>query len=154
MKAIYFFLAAILISYNNSNAEKTATPEIKIEILSGDGIVGDWSLQLEAYDTNHNHLLDDAERTKAIANHYFYRFSADGSCLISPFATKQVQNAFKGHYVTTEKNGKKIITTYWDEAEQKGQKESQYTIISLTKDELVFLETTGDHTFWIFKRVG
>ena len=117
-----------------------------------DGIIGDWALQLETYDDNGNHLLDEAERKKAFSNHYFYRFNADGSCLISPFAVKQIQSAFKGRYDVTEKNGKKIITTYWDETDQKGQKEAQYSITSVNKNELVLLETTGNHTFWIFKR--
>ena len=119
-----------------------------------DGIVGDWKLALECYDDNHNHQLDDAERKKGFSNHYFYRFSADGNCIISPFVTNQLKSGFKGHYVLSEKNSRKVITTYWDEAEQKGQREGQYTIISVNKDELVLLETTGDHTFWIFKRVG
>ena len=126
----------------------------KIQSTVGDGLVGDWKLALECYDDNHNHQLDDAERKKGFANHYFYRFSADKSCIISPFATNQLKNGFKGHYVLLEKNGKQVITTYWDEAEQKGQKEAQYTIISVNKTELVLLETTGDHTFWIFQRVG
>ena len=118
-----------------------------------DGIVGDWKLVLETYDDNHNKQLDDAERKKGFSNHYFYRFSADGSCIISPFASNQLKSGFKGKYQVTEKNGKKIITTYWDETEQKGQKEGQYTVISVSKTELVLLETTGDHTFWIFNRI-
>jgi hypothetical protein len=118
-----------------------------------DDFVGDWKLSLETYDDNHNKKLDEDERKKGFSNHYFYRFSSDGSCIISPFATNQLKSGFKGHYVVNEKNRKKIITTYWDEAEQKGQKEAQYTIVSVTKDELVLLETTADHTFWIFKRV-
>ena len=168
MKKFTMFLTSVfflLLSCSNSNAGKeTAKEEIAAvtnsnnEALSAatpaDVIVGDWKLTLETYDNNHNKTLDDEERKKGFANHYFYRFSANGSCLISPFANNQVQSAFKGHYVITEKNGRKIITTYWDEAEQKGQQESQYTIVSVNKDELVLLETTGDHTFWIFKRIG
>jgi hypothetical protein len=118
-----------------------------------DGIVGDWKLALECYDDNHNHQLDDAERKKGFSNHYFYRFSADGGCVISPFAANQLKNGFKGHYTVTTKNGKQVITTFWDEAEQKGQREAQYTVISVSKTELVLLETTGDHTFWIFNRI-
>jgi len=125
-----------------------------IQATLADDLIGDWKLSVEAYDNNHNKKLDDDERSKGFSNHYFYRFSANGSCLISPFATNQVKNGFKGHYVLSEKDGRKIITTYWDEAEQKGQREAQYTIISVNKDELVLLETTGDHTFWIFKRAG
>lgn len=127
---------------------------IAIQPKLEDGLIGDWKLSLETYDDNHNKKLDDDERKKGFPNHYFYRFSADGSCIISPFANNQLKSGFKGHYVVNEKNGKKIITTYWDEAEQKGQQESQYTIVSVNQTELVLLETTGDHTFWIFKRVG
>ena len=162
MNAICFFLIPILISCNNSNTENQQLKDNNANTSSitvhkqteskGNGIVGDWTLQLEAYDDNHDHLLDDAERKKGMSNHYFYRFSADGSCLISPFAKNQVQNAFKGHYTIKEESGKKTITTYWDEAEQKGQREAQYTITSVNKDELILLETTGDHTFWIFKK--
>ena len=127
---------------------------IAIQPKVQDDLIGDWKLSLETYDDNHNKKLDDDERKKGFPNHYFYRFSADGSCIISPFANNQLKSGFKGHYVVNEKNGKKIITTYWDEAEQKGQQESQYTIVSVNQTELVLLETTGDHTFWIFKRVG
>jgi hypothetical protein len=162
MKAIYLLLFLVLIDCNNSSAEKNESriklkkatiSEEKTDMPQSDGIVGDWKLVLEAYDGNGNHLLDEAERKKAIANHYFYRFSTDGSCIISPFANNQLKSGFKGKYQVADKNGKKIITTYWDEADQKGKKEAQYTIISVNKDELVFLETTGNHTFWIFKRV-
>lgn len=164
MEAIYLLIIPVLINCTNGhaakkqpkgNSEKTVTlsGEKTQGTPQGDGLVGDWKLSLEAYDNNHNKILDADERNKGISNHYFYRFSADGSCLISPFVTNQVQSAFKGHYDITEKNGKKIITTYWDETDQKGQKEAQYCIISVSKDELVILETSGDHTFWIFKRV-
>ncbi len=156
------FAFIVLLACNNGNAEKgiktnsvegNSTSKSSISAQQGDGIVGDWKLSLEAYDDNHNKELDDPERKKGFSNHYFYRFSANGSCLISPFATNQLKNGFKGHYVLSEKNGRKIITTYWDEAEQKGQREAQYTIISVNQDELVLLETTGDHTFWIFTKV-
>jgi hypothetical protein len=110
------------------------------------GITGKWNLALEAYDNNRNFILDPEERSKGFPNKYYYQFNEDGSCLIH-------QMKLKGHYVLSEKNGRKVITNYFDEAEQKGQKEAQYTIISVNKDELVLLETTGDHTFWIFKRV-
>ena len=125
-----------------------------IQATLADDLIGDWKLSLETYDNNHNKKLDEEERKKGFSNHYFYRFSSDGSCIISPFATNQLKSGFKGHYVVSEKNGNKVLTTYFDEAEQKGQREAQYTVVSVNKDELVLLETTGDHTFWIFKRVG
>ena len=148
---VYFFLCP---SALNKIAIGQNTRVATIQSTTADDLVGDWKLSLETYDDNHNKKLDDAERQKGFSNHYFYRFSADGSCIISPFANNQLKSGFKGHYVVSEKNGKKIITTYWDEAEQKGQQEAQYTIVSVNKDELVLLETTGDHTFWIFKRAG
>ena len=164
-KPFYQLLFFILIVCGNSSAEKNISKnsEGKKSLMStnnasssdeqADGIVGDWRLMLEAYDDNGNKTLDDAERKKGFSNHYFYRFSADGSCIISPFASNQLKSGFKGHYTITEKAGKKIITTYWDETEQKGQKEAQYTIVSVSKTELVLLETTGDHTFWTFQRL-
>lgn len=127
----------------------SVTPAIKEQ---SDGIVGDWKLSLEAYDNNKNKILDEEERKKGFSNNYFYRFAADGKCIISPFATNQLKNGFKAHYTITETNGRKVITTIWDEAEQKGKQEAQYTVISVNKDELVLLETLGNHTFWIFKR--
>ena len=156
----FFFLMAWggHVHQNGANKKKPikATPDAEMvsENNQGGGIVGDWKLALECYDDNHNHQLDDAERKKGFSNHYFYRFSADKSCIISPFASNQLKSGFKGRYALAEKNGKKILTTYWDETEQKGQREAQYTVVSVSKDELVLLETTGDHTFWIFKRVG
>ena len=164
-KTFYFLPLFILIGGINSRAEKnisksneekktiTTTNNVSIYPKLAEGIVGDWKLILEAYDKNGNKVLDADERNKGIANHYFYRFSANGSCIISPFASNQLKSGFKGHYTITEKSGKKILTTYWDETEQKGQQEAQYTITSVSKDELVLLETTGDHTFWIFKRI-
>jgi hypothetical protein len=137
-------------SENNENKSVISSNES----TQVNGIIGDWKLVLETYDNNHNHALDDDERKKGFANHYFYRFSSNGSCLISAVVTNQVQSAFKGHYEIKDENGRKKLTTYWDEAEQKGQREAQYTIISVNKDELVLLESVGDHTFWIFKRVG
>src|ERR1043166_2914448 len=122
-KTFYQLLFFIMISSVSSRAEKN---------IPGD-IIGDWKLTLEAYDNNHNKTLDADERAKGFSNHYFYRFSADGSCIISPFASNQLKNGFKGHYQVTEKNGKKVITTYWNETEQKGQREGQYTIISVNK---------------------
>ena len=165
---IYYFLFGMLPVFgcSDGNAEKYNTSSAsqenkKTETTStspgtmepGDGIIGDWKLVLEAYDNNGNRNLDEEERKKGFSNHYFYRFAADGSCIISPFATNQLKSGFKGLYKITETGGKKVITTIWDEAEEKGKQEAQYTVISVNKDELVLLETLGNHTFWIFKRV-
>lgn len=147
----YLFLLPLLVGKTTIQNNQVIT---MIQEKLADDLIGDWKLSLEAYDDNNNKKLDEDERKKGFSNHYFYRFSSDGSCIISPFVNNQLKSGFKGHYALTEKNGKKILTTYWDEAEQKGQKEAQYTVVSVNKDELVLLETTGDHTFWIFKRVG
>ena len=146
------------INHQSSTADKTGGPDMNNattesimnepsnEDKQGDGIVGKWNLIREAYDKNHNKILDAEERNKGFANKYFYQFNRDGTCLIHTMK-------FKGHYKIAEEKGKKKLTTYWDEAEQKGQTEAKYTIISVNKDELVLLEGIGDHTFWVFKRV-
>jgi len=153
----------VLISCGNSNTAKettaaqvTKTPattanETVTPSPQGDGIIGDWKLTLETYDDNHNKKLDDAERKKAFSNHYFYRFNTDGSCLIN-FNTS-AQGAFKGHYKKKEENGKTKIDIWMDE-EGKSEFQGGYTVISVNKDEMVLLESIGDHTFWIFKRAG
>lgn len=154
MKLFTFgYLFFLSLSANRNVTIQNDQTITKIRSIAGNDLVGDWKLALECYDDNHNHQLDDAERKKGFSNHYFYRFAVDGSCIISPFASNQLKSGFKGHYTLTTKNGKQVITTFWDETEQKGQREGQYTIISVNKTELVLLETTGDHTFWIFQRV-
>jgi len=141
---------------NAGSQEVTITEKTKTNVVTspgqnttGSNILGDWKLTLETYDNNHNRILDDEERKKAFSNHYFYRFNPDGSCLIN--YTTSAKGAFKGHYTSSEKNGKKTIMIYMDEG---GKSESQggYTVISINKDEMVLLESTGDHTFWIFTR--
>jgi hypothetical protein len=131
--------------------EKTESKNITAtgQNTSAANITGDWKLMLETYDNNHNRILDDEERKKAFSNHYFYRFNPDGSCLIN--FTTSAKGAFKGHYTSSEKKGKKTIMIYMDEG---GKSETQggYTVISINKDEMVLLESTGDHTFWIFSR--
>ncbi|MBD0288220.1 MAG: hypothetical protein ICV79_22755 [Flavisolibacter sp.] len=107
-----------------------------------DGIVGEWTLALETYDDNSNHILDADERKKGWANKYYYRFNADGSCLIHSMK-------LKGHYEIKTENGKKKLYTFFDEGEDKGP-ENTYEIVSASKDELVLLWET---TFWVFKRM-
>lgn len=163
-KTIVQFLVGmylVLISCSNSGAEKnssktnvaktaaeTPAEDPSEAPVQGDGIVGDWKLMLETYDDNENKKLDPEERGKAFSNQFFYRFKNDGSCLVNFKRTSQ--GAFKGHYVIKEGDPKKL-EIYLDETEQKG-KESEYSIISVDKDELVLLESYGNLTFWIFKR--
>jgi hypothetical protein len=113
-------------------------------------IIGDWALQVETYDENGNHVLDEAERKKAFSNQYFYRFNSNGSCLIN--ARRTAQGAFKGHYTTKMQNGKTVLDIFLDEG---GTSESagEYTVASVNKDEMVLLETIHNRAFWIFKRM-
>lgn len=158
MKNSHFSTVAIAsllcVACGNSSPTKTATgksseteantivPTGAASLARGDGIVGEWSLALEAYDANGNHLLDEEERKKGIKNHYYYRFNPDGTCLIHTMK-------FRGHYEIKELNGKKMLYTYLDEGENSGP-ENTYEIISESKDELVLL---WEVTFWVFKNV-
>lgn len=128
---------------------KTRTTVHPAESNTGGNILGDWKLTLETYDNNHNKVLDDDERKKAFSSHYFYRFNPDGSCLIN--FTTSAKGAFKGHYISSEQNGKKKIMIYMDEG-GKSEVQGGYTVISANNNEMVLLESTGDHTFWIFKK--
>ena len=112
------------------------------EQASGDGIVGQWKLRLEAYDDNHNHLPDPEELNKGSSNKYYYKFNSDGSCLIH-------EMKFKGHYEIKQVDGKRKLSVYRDEGESPGL-ESEYEIVSVNNNELVLL---WEITFWIFKRV-
>src|SRR5215210_8634246 len=99
---ILFSLSFLLGCGNNSQVKSTTetptttkeetTPKTESNNApSGDGIVGEWNLALETYDENSNKKLDDEERKKGFSNKYYYRFNADGSCLIHTMK-------FKGHY--------------------------------------------------------
>ena len=130
---------------NSAPAATTAAAESKP--TSGDGITGNWKLSLEAYDDNSNGKLDDEERSKGIQNRYSFRFNDDGTC--------QIMNLYKGRYEVKEENGKKVLSVYRQRIEAEEDKDPApdvYRIISLGNDELVLLETIGNHTFWVFKR--
>src|SRR3954464_12292625 len=106
-KIIYhllFFGFIVFLTCSNSNAEKnqsktmaeTTTAEAETKessntMLDSNDIVGEWTLTLEAYDLNDNHILDESERKKGVANKYYYRFNSNGSCLIHSLH-------IKGHY--------------------------------------------------------
>jgi hypothetical protein len=167
MKQYFFYssLVALLFACNSNNttaakdnaesttATTTASKEPSGETKSGEGILGDWKLRQEAYDDNHNGTLDAEERSKAIPNHYFYRFNEDGSALINFSASSS--GAFKGHYEKKAENGKEKLYVYRNKVpgeEDKDPLPDVYTIVSVSAEELVLLESRGNHTFWIFKR--
>ena len=115
----------------------------------GEDIVGVWKLTLECYDDNGNKIPDDAEKKKGIKNNYVFRFHADGSCLI--------QQVYKGRYDVKTESDKKMLYVYRNRIvgeEEKDPPPDIYRITSMSKNELVLLETLGDLTFWIFERTG
>lgn len=150
-------VSALLVACNN-NAEETKVaetskhqPEIASNIQtnqpSGDGITGLWKLKLEAYDDNGNKILDEAERNKGIKNRYMFRFHADGSC--------QIQEVYKGRYEVKTEGDKKMLYVYRNRIagqEEKDPPPDVYSIISMTKNELVLLEDLGNLTFWVFEK--
>lgn len=161
---INFCIAIVLAGCNNATADKNSgtvqSSETKgssntgelITSGAGDGIVGDWKLSLDTYDDNGNMQLDDAERKKAFSNHYFYRFSADGSALVSTYGP---QGAFKGYYKLSTKKNHQLISVYLEAMRSKENPdglESEHYIISVDKNELVLLEAHEENAFWIFKR--
>jgi hypothetical protein len=151
---------ALLISCNNNKAAQETTdaetkqqPEAALPTQtsqpSGDGIVGNWKLTLEAYDDNSNKTLDEAERKKGIKNNYAFRFNSDGSC--------QIQQVYKGHYEVKTEGDKKMLYVYRNRVvgeEEKDPPPDVYHIISMNKIELVLLEQEGNLTFWIFEKIG
>jgi hypothetical protein len=161
--SLFFFALIELVGCSNSNSQKiqstkqtpsseTAVKSGSAQQTSGDDIVGDWTLSLDTYDDNGNMQLDDAERKKAFSNHYFYRFSADGSALVS---TKGPQGAFKGYYKLSTKKKHQFISVYLEAMRSKENPdglESEHYIISVDKNELVLLEGHEEKAFWIFKR--
>jgi hypothetical protein len=151
---------ALLIACGNNKAAQETTvaetkqqPEVAAATTrdqpSGDDIVGNWKLTLEAYDDNSNKILDEAERKKGIKNNYSFRFNADGSC--------QIQQIFKGRYEVKTEGDKKILYVYRNRVvgeEEKDPPPDVYRIISMNKNELVLLEQEGNLTFWVFERIG
>jgi hypothetical protein len=148
---------ALLITHINKAAQEiriadTGTqPEVvsKMHAPPGDGVTGLWKLKLEAYDNNHNKILDEAERKKGFQNHYSFRFNADGSCLI--------QESYKGRYEVKTEGGNKMLYVYRkrvEGVEKQDPPPDVYRIISMSKNELVLLEDLGNLTFWVFERAG
>ena len=110
----------------------------------GDGIIGSWSLMLQAFDDNSNGKLDDAERNKGNTNKHFYQFNADGTCLIHTLK-------LKGYYEQKNEGGRKRLYTYvYDEGTP--VRENAWYLISVSQTELVLL-SQDQYAFWIFHRV-
>ena len=126
-----------------NSAQPTSMPEPSSS-PSDDGIVGEWKLALEAYDDNNNKVLDDEEKKKGISNRHYYRFNADGTCLIHMMK-------FKGNYEIKETNGRKQLLIYIDDNGTKTS-EGKFYILSVNKDELTLLHSSGEYVFWVFKR--
>ena len=158
---VYYPLLIILIACsNNSNNEPTssltatesenaASQATSSNEHQGNGIVGKWDLALEAYDDNSNRKLDDEERKKGIKNRYSFRFNADGTC--------QIREVYKGRYELKTENNRKLLKVYRNRIPQEEETDPPpdvFEITSMSNNEMVLLETLGDHTFWIFKRMG
>jgi uncharacterized lipoprotein NlpE involved in copper resistance len=158
--------AIVLMGCSNSNAEKdktkkspepTATEVATNKPLNSDqqddGIVGAWQLALEASDDNDNYILNDDERKNGFANKFYYKFNADGSCVINSMQ-------LKGHYEIKTEGGKRKLYTYLNEGYRKESRnndlrENEYEIVSVSKAELVLMFSMAGlaQTFWVFKRV-
>lgn len=152
------FVLMIACSNNKATSEATVAetkqhpgvaPVRATEQPPGDGIAGTWKLRLECYDDNGNKIPDDTEKKKGIKNNYVFRFNTDGSCLI--------QQVYKGRYEVKTESDKKMLYVYRNRIvneEEKDPPPDVYRITSMSKNELVLLETLGDLTFWIFERTG
>jgi hypothetical protein len=109
-----------------------------------DGIIGSWSLVLQAFDENNNGKPDDAERKKGTIGKHFYQFNTDGTCLIHTLK-------LKGHYELKNEGGKKRLYTYIDDEGSKTP-ENKWYVISVSETELILL-SQDKYAFWIYKRV-
>jgi hypothetical protein len=114
------------------------------------GVVGNWTLHLDAFDENNNQQLDPEERAKAISNRMTYQFKADGSCVI--------QGILKGRYELKKKDGKDHLVVYRQRIPQEEDEDplpDEYRILSVAASELVLLmwESFSASTIWVFKKV-
>jgi hypothetical protein len=132
-----------------SSMTKHQEPTIPAAIQEN-GIIGTWKLNLEAYDDNSNKVLDDEERKKAIRNNYILQFKTNGTC--------RIQDFYNGTYTIKNEGGQKLLSVQRErvkEEETEDPPPDLYYIKSLTKDELIVLNSVAGftHTFWILKRV-
>jgi hypothetical protein len=109
-----------------------------------DGIIGSWSLVMQAFDDNSNGKLDDEERKKGNTGRHFYQFKADGSCLIHTLK-------LKGSYELKKEAGRERLYTYIDDGGTPTRENAWY-LISVSKTELILL-SQDKYAFWIYKRV-
>jgi len=154
MKKIFFVNALIvpfcfsLPALNMSNDKNITTQSNSMDqdqrYSQDDGILGSWSLVLQAFDENNNGKLDDAERKKGSTGRHFYQFNSDGTCLIHTLK-------LKGTYELKNDGGKKRLYTYVID-EGKPTPENKWYVISVTKTELILL-SQDKYAFWIYKRV-
>ena len=112
--------------------------------LQADGIIGSWTLVLQAFDKNSNGKLDDEERKKGNTGRHFYQFNSDGTCLIHTLK-------LKGHYELKNADGKKRLYTYIEDGGT-STPENKWYVISVSKTELILL-SQDKYAFWIYKRV-
>jgi hypothetical protein len=108
------------------------------------GIIGSWTLVLQAFDDNSNGKLDDQERKKGNTGKHFYQFNSDGTCLIHTMK-------LKGNYELRNEAGKKRLYTYIIDEGTKTP-ENKWYVISVSKTELILL-SQDKYAFWIYKRV-
>lgn len=116
-------------------------------------LIGDWKVAFETYDENENKKLDPEERKKGFSNHFFYRFSADGTALVN--FNNTAQGAFKAHYKISTRKNFKFLSVFLDDDKNENPDGlgGGYYIISVDKNELVLLAGgIVEHAFWVFKR--
>src|SRR5262245_46450183 len=141
MKKIFFVNALIIpfcfsvqsmnmLSDRTFRNESIATHQ-DVRCSQDDGIIGSWSLVLQAFDENSNGKLDDEERKKGSAGRHFYQFSSDGTCLIHTLK-------LKGMYELKNEGGKKRLYTYVID-QGKPTPENKWYVISVSKTELILL---------------
>jgi len=109
-----------------------------------DGIIGSWSLVMQAFDDNSNGKLDDNERKKGSGGRHFYQFNADGTCLIHTLK-------LKGSYELKKEAGRERLYTYIKDGGTQTRENAWY-VISVSKTELILL-SQDKYAFWIYKRV-
>lgn len=139
-----FSQQALDVPSNRVITNQSAASDEVLRYSQDDGIIGSWTLVLQAFDDNNNGKLDDEERKKGNIGRHFYQFKADGSCLIHTLK-------LKGYYELKNVDGKKRLYTYIDDEGTKTPENAWY-VISVSKTELILL-SQDKYAFWIYKRV-
>jgi hypothetical protein len=160
MKAYLVILFAFitLASCNTHKAPETDVADTKqksVDISNtetnkvlADSLIGYWKLRLEAYDSNDDQMLDEAERKKGAPNNYSFHFNADGSC--------KKQETIQGRYEVKFEEDKRMLYVYPEplvDRDGRTYVTDVYRITSMTVNEIVLLETIGNLNFWVFQRV-